>query len=282
MATKVTSAQIISVNPSQINIEGGIEGDVLVARRTSSNGGLTLTWSPTSILPRTALHGQVLTYNFYTSQWTASSINTQATSLPQGNSNQINQVLTWNGTQWVVAPSQGTVTSIGIQNTDGTITVGSPSVVTTVGTINIAVNNIPLSKINQGASLPGQVITWNGTTNTWTPSAATNSIGNIRAILLFDGRVNPVNTGILFAKNITSITDNGVGDYTINFASNTFGDTNYTYSYGISKNIAGQFTSSVVEVGRTSAGIRINTGFTYSSDRFDKFDTNNIGMIFVN
>jgi hypothetical protein len=282
MATKVTTAQILDLKPSQLQMEGAQEGDTLVARRTVPNGGLTLTWSPTSILPKTALHGQVLTYNFYTAQWMASSISIGGgSSIPTGNSNQINQVLTWNGVAWVIAPPQGTVTSVRIANTDGALTIGSPNTITTTGTINIDLNTVPLNKIARGAASSNQVLTWNASTAQWSPSAVSNSVGDIRAVLLFDGRAEPVNAGILASKNITSITDNGVGDYTINFTSNAFSNDRYSYSYGLNKNVAGKFTGQVVEVSRSATSMRIHTGFIYSKTLFEFFDTNNISLVFV-
>ena len=277
MATKVTSAQILSLNPSQLNAQGAIPGDVLVALSSVSNGGLTLTWSPTSVLPRTASHGQVLAYNFYSSQWMASSINVGGGSaIPTGNSNQINQVLTWNGAQWVIAPPQGTVTSVSITNTDGSLSVGPPNIITSTGTIPINLNSVLLSKIERGGAGAGQVITWNPSTLSWAPSAVTNSVGTIRALVVFNG----VNMGISLSKNVTSITDHGVGDYTINFAT-SFG-ANYAYTFGISKNPSGQFNGTVAEVSRTASSIRVHTGFPFTTTTFNQHDPELVSMVFVN
>lgn len=283
MATKVTLNQILSLNPSQLNAEGAIPGDSLVA--TPSNGGLTLTWSPTSILPRTGLHGQVLTYNYYTSKWMASSINVGGggSTLPLGTSGDVNKVLTWNGAQWIIASPQGTVTSVGITNTDGTLTVSTPNVITSTGVITIGLNTVSLPKINQGGAAANQVLTWNGSTNSWAPSAVSNSVGTMRAYVLFDGRAEPISSGILAQRNVTSITDHGVGDYTINFAAGTFGSSNYVYSYGIGKGASGNYTSSVVEVSgsRSASSIRINTGFVFTASAFTNFDASNISLLFV-
>jgi len=59
----------------------------------------------------------------------------------------------------------------------------------------------------------GQVLTSNGAGAL--PTFQTLQSGNIRAWVNFNGTANPIT--ITGSGNVTSITDNGVGDYTVNF-----------------------------------------------------------------
>lgn len=284
MATKVTRHQIDSVNPSQLTSEGAQEGDSLVAVRNPNNGGLTLMWSPTSVLPKIALHGQVLVYNAYTAKWMASAVNAgQSTALPLGTTNDNNKVLTWNGFAWMIASPAGAVTSIKIDNTDGAIAISTPNTITSTGTITLGLNTVPLPKVNQGGATHGQVMTWNASngTGSWAPSAVTNSVGTIRAWVMFDGTVNPVVNGILGQRNISTIVDNGAGDYTIKFVTGTFGSNTYAYSSGVALGQSGNYVGSVLELARSLSSIQITTGFVNANNEFRVFDASNISMIFV-
>lgn len=282
MATKVTKHQIQDLNPSQIAPQGAMEGDALVAIRNPANGGLTLTWSPTSVLPRTALHGQALIYNSYTGTWTPSSINIPGApgTLPIPSGSDLNRVLTWNGFQWIAARPQG-ITSLGI-NTDSSIVVNSDTTnpITSSGTFTISLSNVSLPKLDRGGATLGQVLTWNGT-NSWAPSAVTNYVAGIKAWVLFDGTsTTNGNIQILAQKNVETVTDNGVGDYTINFAPNTFSSNIYGFCTGINKNMFGRYTSSVVQISSSATSFRVHTGFASQSDAFIQWDASVVSLAF--
>ena len=63
--------------------------------------------------------------------------------------------------------------------------------------------------------------------------------------------------------NVSSVTDNGTGDYTVNFTT-AMSDANYAYTYGITYNSATR--ESVVQVLTVlNTSIRILTGYSYTS-----------------
>ena len=64
----------------------------------------------------------------------------------------------------------GSVTSVGVNSTDGSISVfGSPIV--GAGTITVNVSSVGLAKLDDGGAIGGQVLTYNGSTSTWVASA---------------------------------------------------------------------------------------------------------------
>jgi hypothetical protein len=282
MATKVTRHQIQSLNPSQLTQQGAISGDTLIAVKNPLDNGLTLVWSPTSVLPRAASHGQILAYNSYTGTWAPTSINAVGggSSLPTATGDEENEVLTWNGFEWVVAPSQG-IKSVGIivdSSLSVTSSVSNP--LTSDGNFTIGLNDIALSKINRGAASPGQVLTWG--TNTWTPSAVTNYVAGVRAWVVFDGTGASEVSGLPMygQRNVTSVVDNDAGDYTINFAEGTFSSNAYAFCSGINKNQVGQYTSSVVQISSSATAFRVHTGFTLQSNIFNQFDASVVSLVF--
>ena len=76
------------------------------------------------------------------------------------------------------------------------------------------------------------------------------------------------NGGIRAAGNVTSVTDNGIGDYTINFAPGTFSDTNYAVHTTVASTETGpgpilrQATEFITA--RSAASMQVITGYTYS------------------
>jgi hypothetical protein len=77
-------------------------------------------------------------------------------------------------------------------------------------------------------STAGNVLTSNGTT--WTSSANTQSV---KAWVNFDGTTSPIT--IRASLNVSSITDNGTGDYTVNFTT-ALADANYSAVFGCNDN----------------------------------------------
>jgi hypothetical protein len=64
----------------------------------------------------------------------------------------------------------GSVTSVGVNSTDGSISVfGSPIV--GAGTITVNVSSVGLAKLDDGGAIGGQVLTYNGSTSTWVASS---------------------------------------------------------------------------------------------------------------
>jgi hypothetical protein len=76
-------------------------------------------------------------------------------------------------------------------------------------------------------------LNWNASTRTLsavtTASVATSSSPMVaKAWVNFNGTNSTTLSGIRSSYNVSSITRNGNGDYTVNFANGTFSDTNYT------------------------------------------------------
>ena len=81
--------------------------------------------------------------------------------------------------------------------------------------------------------------------------------------------------------NVTSITDNGTGDYTVNFTT-ALSDANYSVVFGIVGQAANDVRNGIVIYGsyaggattKTTSALRINTGSTSSAAVFDVADIN--------
>jgi hypothetical protein len=124
--------------------------------------------------------------------------------------------------------------------------------------------------------------------NTLTDTAATKSVpiedvvnGTARAWVNFDGTFGTspftvANGGIRAAYNVSSVTDNGTGDYTINFTT-AMPDANYCVTFGGTKSDAasrgGNFTAiDVNQLGTgnapttTSVRVRSSEGSTAAGD----------------
>lgn len=103
------------------------------------------------------------------------------------------------------------------------------------------IESISASQILPGGATAGQVLTYNGTTNTWGPSAAVNvSSASITAWVNFDGTkdttgaTSTANTNRLIraSSNVSSVSRNSAGDYTINF-SNILANSNYCINFTV-------------------------------------------------
>lgn len=85
------------------------------------------------------------------------------------------------------------------------------------------------------------------------------------------------NGGIRAAFNVSSITDNGTGDYTVNF-STAFSDTNFI-TIGTASNTAAAYGAYLVDYtptyARTTSSVRIWTG---SSSSLQDSATNNVAV----
>ena len=79
----------------------------------------------------------------------------------------------------------GTITSIGITSTDGSIGVFN-SPVTSSGTISLTISSVGLNKLDDGGATGGEVLTYNASTGEWTPGFGGSS-GIIPNILVGNG-----------------------------------------------------------------------------------------------
>jgi hypothetical protein len=99
-----------------------------------------------------------------------------------------------------------------------------------------------------------------------------------RAWVNFNGRDT---VAIRASGNVTSITDNGTGDYTVNFTT-ALSDANYSVVFGIVGQAANDVRNGIVIYGsyaggattKTTSALRINTGSTSSVAVFDVADIN--------
>ena len=117
---------------------------------------------------------------------------------------------------------------------------------------------VPISMIDTVAGDAGKVLTSNGSTLSWT---ASSSIG-VAAWVNFNGSGTVAIRG---SSNVSSITDNNTGDYTVNFAS-AMPDANY--SLVATRSIESVTTSALIIGIRTLAGLTVNSAriFTYYYD----------------
>jgi hypothetical protein len=83
--------------------------------------------------------------------------------------------------------------------------------------------------------------------------------------------INGANGQILASYNVSSVTYNATGDYTVNFANNTFSDSNYSFACGIQREIAGAASIRVNadSTGKTSSSIRLYATFGSSGSTFN-------------
>jgi hypothetical protein len=107
------------------------------------------------------------------------------------------------------------------------------------GAATLTANNVLLGN---GTSAPqfvapstnGNVLTSNGTTWVSSTPATTNASQLAKAWVNFDGTTSSPST-IRSSYNVTSVTKNGTGDYTINFT-NALADANYVGVFGCNDN----------------------------------------------
>jgi hypothetical protein len=93
-------------------------------------------------------------------------------------------------------------------------------------------------------------------------TSATNCIqGSARAWVNFDGTTSPGTIRNSF--NVTSVTKNGTGDYTVNFT-NTMPNANYFSSIlGVQSSADGSMVANSI-LARTTSSIRFGTGYPRS------------------
>ena len=103
----------------------------------------------------------------------------------------------------------GTVNSVALSS-DGSLEVkGSP--ITAAGTIGISISSINLNKLSRSGATPGQAIRWDGSTNTWVPSALPAAAGTVTNVVLNspDNSLqitgSPINTTGTFGASIFNV-----------------------------------------------------------------------------
>ena len=100
----------------------------------------------------------------------------------------------------------------------------------------------------------------------------------VKAWVTFNGTTSP---GTIAAQyNVTSVTRNSAGDYTINLT-NALADANYTYAGAWKQNASGTFINALVDyTTKTSSALRIVTGMYYASNAAFAFDSTVISVTF--
>jgi hypothetical protein len=117
----------------------------------------------------------------------------------------------------------GATANLGNSTAASTTNVASgATLAATTKTVNIGTNGVATSitNINVGSTTSTTTITLNGTVN------ATGLSNSVKAWVNFNGTGTPA---IRASYNVSSITDNGVGDYTLNFTT-ALADANYAAS----------------------------------------------------
>lgn len=133
----------------------------------------------------------------------------------------------------------------------------------------------------------GYVESTQATAGTWAtaPSKIQGTGGQIRAatasgvnqLTTAKAWVNFNGTGTIAIRssyNVSSITDNGVGDYTINFTT-ALNNANYAYSAGFKQNSTGSLVNCIAEsstVSRTTSAIRLAAICVYATTAAQIFD----------
>ena len=140
-----------------------------------------------------------------------------------------------------ISPATGTAFTLG--DSGDTITVPSGATLTNNGTLSSAGS----LTVPSGGSLTidsGATITNNGTSSGFT---STTSAGEVKAWCFFNGSAITITA----SNNVSSLTDNGVGNYSINLT-NAMADSNYVYAGSVNRGS----TVGVLDSGGTAASAR--------------------------
>lgn len=140
------------------------------------------------------------------------------------------------------------------------------------GTLTIAAPN---TSTDRTLTLPDSSGTMATAESTLTQFNASGSapVYAARAWVNFNGTLAAANM-IRASGNVTSITDNGVGDYTVNFTT-AMPDANYAMSYSISSQ-AGAIAPTIRSYSQTTSANRIQT---LNSGQTAVQDSNEIGLV---
>jgi hypothetical protein len=253
----------------------GTAGQVL----TSAGTGNTPTWATASSLPsQTGNSGKYLTTDGSSASWAAVTASTATnlaggalgsvpyqllsgtTTFLAGNTTTTPQFLTSTGAAGLVtAPSYTSSTGSG-----NVVLATSPTLVTpALGTPSSGtLTNCTFPTLNQNTTGSSATVTGNATGSTFGFNSGYGSVATAygcRAWVNFNGTTN---TGgfctIRASGNVSSVTDNGTGDYTINFT-NALPDANYAVA-GVVNEVASNNGASVVisnTTAPTSSAVRV-------------------------
>lgn len=123
----------------------------------------------------------------------------------------------------------GTITSIGITSTDGSVGVFN-SPITSSGTISLTISSVGLDKLDDGGATGGEVLTYNASTNEWEPGYGGSS-GIIPNILVGNGGTTYTltdytnDTASNYLVFVGGVAQRPTTDFTISGSSIIFGST---------------------------------------------------------
>lgn len=160
----------------------------------------------------------------------------------------------------------GTTLSFGTSAAASTIGVGTGATTTGVTkTVNIGTGALAgaTTAVNIGSSAGTSTITLNGTVN------ATGLANGVKAWVNFNGTGT---VAIRASFNVSSITDNGIGDYTVNFTT-AMSDANYA-TLAIGKGLAAGgygFSTWLYNSAQTTSAVRVGMGDLNSTEDAETF-----------
>lgn len=289
----ITSNDAYTGTVTSVGGTGTVNGISLSGTVTSS-GNLTLGGTLSGVDLTTQVTGTLPIANGGTGQTTA---NSALNALLPSQSTNSGKYLTTNGadTSWATISATGTVTSVAATVPSFLSISGSP--ITTSGTLAISYSGTALPIANGGTgstSLAGaSIVTFTGTetlTNKTltSPTLTTPNINSAQfATVSGTAPIYPCRAWVNFngtgtvairaSGNVSSITDNGTGDYTVNFTT-AMPDANYAQNVSASftggayaeTTIGLNFTSSYTTQAPTSSAFRFCLGYARGNQFIDQ------------
>jgi len=278
-----------------------VDGQLCYVRATAANATTTPTFSPNALTARTIVknggsalaagdiagdgHELELRYDLTNTRWEL--LNPKAPT--------VGATLTDLSTKWTAASASGSASLQFHEDTDnGTnkATLTAPASLAADATITLPSATSTLATLAGTETLTNKTLTSpaiNGATIDTTTTGVTQSAGDNstklattayadavgpKALVNFNGNTGTINADY----NVTSITKNGTGDYTINFT-NALPDANYIYAFGMRyDNASADTTTAVVAckntVAPTTTALRIVVVGNLSATLFDALSIN--------
>jgi hypothetical protein len=167
----------------------------------------------------------------------------------------------------------GTTLTFGNSTATSSVFIGNGATVSgSTKTLNIGTGGLPGSTTNITIGATGATTTFNGTVN------ATGLANGVKAWVNFNGTGT---VAIRASFNVSSITDNGTGDYTLNFT-NAMADSNYAVAISNVGASLGDTSRNFVIAGTVSGGanlknttqLRLQSGLTNTVTLVDSAELN--------